>query len=749
MFKSPAVIRKLISLTKARRLLYAAGVPPVKRIVASLSDFFLPDFPADPVTKPSTFNNGDIVEASDITTLAESFQEDTDILQTWSNTLQSELEHQFTERENRRKNIERRLRQIITTARNIRNFSFSGVSKGPGSLYKNIDFSDPTLIDYLRSTVDIIPSAGVQADGEASLSTDPLRTKRLDKSKFKITNLNYPEGSLIISPIENVLTDNNTEPFQIVIPGNGQGSVTVDLLLNFNSMPELISGVDIRGITECTIKVYTTLDNRTWTLQKTGKLSTLNKTLLRFPETRASGVRVELLNPKRTPADNGETLGIRSLNIFRAAYLKEGVLITQKLLEEASPLEGVRLNVKSFIPENSSIDIEVSFTGPEEGFLKTKRLTSEADGVNLTVWNPNSSISVFNFDVAVPSVDSSRFWTLPNGISDAVLWDAELFAGIDQWFVESKEVNYSELDFAYKAPLLEDWPLEQVDKFDGGIFLSPRFTITGDITEANILDPISGSSLEDGFLFRNNHQYFTGDLEDHLLILATDGVQNFLSPGREYRLTTYVHCLKETAIDLAANLPGASAAGGTLPFSLYINGKSALAAGETSLEGLSSWLEFSSTASFTPGWNKIELLVYRPREDNEMSPSGACALRLSLDPLSASSKESLNISRVRCKTESLNKTTEFALKILRAPGDRSAWAWEENSTTPDFILGHHWNHDPTDVFLDGISVGEGAKFEASVRRGSVESSPGLWIRSFLRSNGTITPELKYIEIEVI
>lgn len=748
--KSPFDLRKEKILAKAKRLLYAGGTPPIKNYLSNIVSILMPQKSSiQAVTPKSNFNNGDIIKASEIVEIARGLQEDTDILQEWSTYLKDTLDLEFTKRKQRRESIEKRIQDVISAANEIDKYKSEGVTKGPGAASTVINFSDLSLIDFTRTTVDILPSAGASSDGEATLPKDPMVSRKLDLSKFFLVEFNYPEGSEILSPVQNIFNKDFRLPFQIILPGASSQSVTIKIALNKNLQPEEISGVELEGINFSSVKISTSLDNKNWTPKGEGTLSPVNRTLIRFNKEVVVYLQLELKSTKITDNFNGSTLGLKSLDIFNASYYNKGILVSQKLLADSSPLQGVKLNVLSNIPENTSVDLEVSFTSPDSGYIKSKRLTSQINGLDLVVWNPNTSKEELVVNTLTPPSDGSRFWKIATSISNPVLWDAEVFAGINQWFLESKEVNYSVLDSPYKIPTLEEWPVEKIDAFNGGVFIEPQLTVVGDISNNYVFDPISGAILSKGFLFKNSYSYGSEETTEHMLIVSRASNSNFMRPGRVYKLTSFVHCVKETSFELKSMLPGSDYGGGTFTFSYYLNGKSILTVGEDQVEGLGGWLSFSANSSFIVGWNKIEILVYRPDQTNELAPTLPAGLRFTLDPLSTENRKLYNISKMQCKLNSLVKTGEFSLKVLRNPGNRSSWAWEENSATPDIILSDSWGHDTTNVFLDGITKGVGASFQTSIRKGNLEDAPGVWIRGTFKGSGNVPPEIRNIKVEAI
>jgi hypothetical protein len=756
-FMTPAEIRKEAADRKAKRLLYAGGIPIIDSLIQKLSRYFLPsDDPKNPTSKEVEIYPGNIINADQIVGYARALEEDTSTLTEWADLTLDEMEKRYLERLNRRETIERRLRQIIAKSTSLDRFAKEGLFSGPGAGSVIIDFTQPSFIDFSRTTIDIIPAGGIEGNGEAVLPRNSAITRLVSLADALILSITAPPGSKSLSSPLNIFSDNPSKPFQVVIPGDGGGEIRLEIQLNKRADEVTLSGVEIEGLSECEIILEGSRDNASWSVLGKGKLASLGKTIFRFNRQPIKSIAIVLSSPKRTPGENGETVGIRRIRLFSGTYIDSGVFTTQALLGSAAPLSGVKITTISETPDSTSIDLMVSFTSADGPFIKTERIPSKAQGHEFTVWSPSSTRQlVEKIYPAQESENNAKFWVISTPSLDAdkeiVNWDSELFVGTDQWFVESTKQNYEQLDYPYKIPSINEWDSFRIDRFNSGIFMEPYTAYTGPVTGDLTVDAtpliISGSLYGTYLLVKNDHSYGSGWNHENMVIIGCSEGINYLKPGREYRFTTFLHFTEETGIRISAITPGAGHSAGAITFTYCINGKPVLSAGEIQLEDATGYESFSSDVSFIAGWNKVEILVYRPNTSTEQNPDGRAVLLFSFDPTDKDYAEELQLSVMRARQESLTRVSEFSLRFLRNPGNRAAWAWIEDTNA--ILLNDRWGTSYTAAKFDGITAGVPANFTSSFRVGNSDETPGCWIKGFLRSSGESTPRVQSIRVDSI
>ena len=427
-------------------------------------------------------------------------------------------------------------------------------------------------------------------------------------------------------------------------------------------------------------------------------------------------------------------------------YTAEGYLTTATLLESESPLRGVEVKAEG----EGDIRIEVGFTSADGPFVQGDKLSE--NGLLFTAFSSDASETEITYTAplspkeAFGQVTGQRFWTLPvdGSNADQRANQTEVRVGSGQWFVEFKQAYHGALDYVYKTPLLSDWDSDYLNaalSFGGGVVFGPDTLtpLSGDIKSAWAWPPTTGV----GFLGRNLYTYTGETASTHLFVAAGTPSGSLIQAGRQYRLSTWVHCQSEAQISVDMETAGAENDGGALCATLCVNEKEALSAGDRTLFG-QSWAKVSGTIGLRAGWNLVQLLLYRPDTSKETSPSGYSGLRINFNPLDPSLQERYNITQSRFIRDSLTKTDEFDLKVLGSPGTRKNWAWRESD--PQYILlGHSWNHDLTDVITDGLSEGEGAIFTVRYRQAG-SGAPAVWIRATLTGDGENTPSLRHLSV---
>lgn len=751
MFKSPSDLKIEEALKDARRILLAAGSHPTPSLQQRISIVLAPDT-EKPTTPIIDIKTGDRIQASVISSVAKGLHKDVNLLSNWFNKLQDDVDKEHSIRDKRRQVIERRIRSVVEKGKSLERYSTKGSVEGVGALTEVINFTRLDKIDFTRTTCDITPAGGIDADGEALLSRDSMKSIIFIPAQPRVIDIDSTAGVRILTNPLNIFTRTLTDSLQMVVPGGAEGSV--DITYEIADTQVTLSCIDIEGLSYCEIQVWLSDRGTAWEAVGRGKLSPQGRTSLKFLPFSAKYIRIRLSNPMTTPGQAGEAIGIKRLLLSRNSYVDSGELVTQKLLGPAAPLSGVRISANANVPDDTSIDLQVSFAGPDGPFVKSNRLTS-SNKQSFVVWTGDTSRTELSTNSLTPPSDTTkRFWKISNVGLDVVQWDSELFVGENQWWVETKEVMHEYLDFPYKIPSLYDWSDTRIDGLAGGVFTSPAAVISGNITTADwdtdiLTGSVSELNPETTFLYTNRHSY-AGDAQDYsMLIFGSVGTTKYMAPGREYRMTTYIHALEEVAFKLSAHVPGTLCNGGTFCFAYYINGREVLSVGDTQLPAESEYSYFSTNTSFSSGWNKIDVVIYRPNQTYETNPIGTSALRLSLEPLNDTIQNSLNLTVIRARKESLSRTNEFALRVLKNPGNRSIWAWQENTSANNIVLASDWNNNTDKIVFDGIALGEPANFNVSFRTGDSSLGGGVWVRALFRGTADIPPTLNSIKVEAI
>jgi hypothetical protein len=454
-----------------------------------------------------------------------------------------------------------------------------------------------------------------------------------------------------------------------------------------------------------------------------------------FNEVNVAALRLEI---------SGTDVGLRSIKLLSCGFEEQSVLystphVSRDIFGNVVPIESVSIETEADIPPLTDITyfIKPLYADGSSGVWtrvnKDNLWLTNYDEFRIAVSSPNG-IQPF-VPEAVQDGDTPRFYVY-RANTNPITETSRLTKGGDpndggncgQLLVE-----YAVYDWAKEAAEPEHSP-SPADWYSFGVAAKGYMRPVTQISQASsmigsVSDPLQAASNVMGnfgtMLCEATMSSSTTDpARDWLVLGCVHGSTNtkygnqMLAPNGNYRMTTWVYMPEDKVVaDRPCMVYNPVDKGGlgsptVLTARVYLNDNLVADVRDSWSGDIVSW-DYSSynvTYSYKAGWNKFEIYLYytgrtaKPDASgetyNSKLPSGhsisdaGIGLYIAGNPYELARQDPK--VKIQAHPEDLKQVSEFAVRHLLRPGDRSSWAWTDTAPQRNVIL----NYNP----MDGINT---------------------------------------------
>ncbi len=649
-----SIRQKLYAIKKAAERVLRRGEPPYLKVILKEAFGGLVDFAwGKPLTgfRPVVAGRT-IVDNKEITKLISSLYED---LEVGYDEVVSLTESSLSSYE-RLSSVSAGLRSRLLAVKQDAEALAVASSSSYGSLFQD-SFFDTSKVDLDRTTVAINPEEGI-----CTLANDLSASRPVDLNKATLVREVVGDGGTIRGSILQALTSYRNEALLVSLPKGVEYEGVVNLT-GMSTAPgaedELLANsvmLDMGGVG--TIEVSTSVDGINWEVVHSGLANT--PTTVRFQQRYVGFLRARVTGV-------GGVFLLRRMLLSCMGYARTGTLYSTQFSagSSTSPISVVKLVLDASSPIGTSI----------RGYISTASggpwVSISQDPVSLYDIASSKEVTTESTAFARES-GTSRFFKFVHpdfsaGSQTAPLVDSgDLFWGIDGFRVESFMQDWAMYGDPNHVPTLDDWS-------------SPPTTVRW-----CMLKDKGVMSLSDSWTHRssgNIRQLSTGGYTSHIAILVSDSSSGHsLVPSYNYRFTTWVFAseprtlVSQTAV---CYYPGAlNTSTVHAPFSIYLNGSPIY---HQTLITTGTTFESSRSADwvFRQGWNKVELLVYRP---SVVGSAHGIGMIVFAPNLWHTDREGLyHITDMAAAGPTVRRTSEFKLRWSTPISSMTSWAWAQDS----------------------------------------------------------------------